>query len=222
MAKKKNPPVKKLTDTFVTVTGEKMTRRQLSNMVSQLNYRMKKAREYVSAKEYTMLKERFEQDIAALGLYEEGTGLLSLKGITDPKQLRAIESMTRRIRGSHFLTKKRYQEIEKKRRETFKERGLAKDDQEYDMLMKFFDSSAWDTLKNSTFVDKYDIMQILRDDVFSMGDVDDSVFEDINNLVAEYADRYANPDDPDAVYAAFDDEIVTEEFRDDLIELLKG
>lgn len=222
MAKKKKPPVKKLTDTFVTVTGEKMTRRQLSNMVSQLNYRMKKTREYVSAKEYTMLKDRFEQNIATLGIYEEGTGLLYLKGITDPKQLRAIESMTRRVLGSHYLTKKRYQEIDKKRRETFKEKGLAKDDREYDMLMKFFDSSAWDTLKNSTFVDKYDIMQIFRDDVISMGYVDDSVFEDINDLVTDYADRYADPDDPDAVYAAFDDEMIAEEFRDDLIELLKG
>lgn len=182
----KQKPVKKLTDTFRTSDGRTMTRRQLSNLISRANYKVQQSRKYLSSKEYQRFKGYYEAGVQATGAYPEGQGKLTLAGITDPRKLRAIEKQARRALQSHFVSKKKYQDTEKKRFETFKGRGLIKNKDEYDLLMKLFGSEAWQKAVENDIIPSDQLLQLFQDEILAEGEGSPEVVEALNDIIAKY------------------------------------
>jgi len=182
----KQKQVKKLTDTFRTSDGRTMTRRQLSNLISRANYKVQQSRKYLSSKEYQRFKNYYEAGVQATGAYPEGQGKLTLAGITDPRKLRAIEKQARRALQSHFVSKKKYQETEKKRFETFKNRGLIKNKNEYDLLMKLFASEAWQKATENDIIPSDQLLQLFQDEILAEGQGSPEVVEALNDIIAKY------------------------------------
>lgn len=170
MAARTYTPVKKLSDTFTTSSGKTMTRRQLSNLVARANYRVSQSRKYLSSKEYQNYKDQHEAGVQATGAYPEGQGVLTLKGITDPRKLRAIEKQARRVLQSHYASKKKYQATQKKRYETFKEKGLVKNEEEFDLLMDLFRSRAWQKATENEIISSEQLLRMLQDEIFMPND----------------------------------------------------
>lgn len=179
-------PVKKLSDTFTTSDGRTMTRRQLSNLISRANYKVQQSRKYLSSKEYQRFKGYYEAGVQATGAYPEGQGKLTLAGITDPRKLRAIEKQARRTLQSHFVSKKKYQDAEKKRFETFKNRGLIKNKNEYDLLMKLFGSEAWQKATENDIIPSDQLLQLFQDEILAEGEGSPEVVEALNEIIAKY------------------------------------
>lgn len=239
-------PVKKLSDTFTTSSGQTMTRRQLSNLVSRANYRVSQSRKYLSSKEYNRYKDQYEAGVQATGAYPSGQGILTLKGITDPRKLRAIEKQARQALQSHFASKKKYQATEKKRYETFKDRGLVKNKEEFDLLMDLFRSRAWQKATENEIISSDQILRMLQDEIFQEGAADSETISALQDIISKYVDAAPAPEQPTAAGShtykkpgmskpvlskaaakelrpeEIDDEDIAEAIIDELIEVLKS
>ena len=180
-------PVKHRDDTFTTASGQTMTRRQLQNLVSKANYKIEHAKEYMSRSMHREVKKMYKTKIAATGTQAKGAGKLSLKGITDAKQLRKIEAAAREALASHYTSKKRYHEIEDKRFETFKKKGLVTTQKEYDLLIKLFSSEAWKRARaNKDFIYEQ-FLQMLQDEVFAQGQATPQTIELLQEVLTDFS-----------------------------------
>lgn len=180
-------PVKHRDDTFTTASGQTMTRRQLQNLVSKANYKIEHAKEYMSSSMHREVKKMYKTKIAATGTQAKGADKLSLKGITDAKQLRKIEAAAREALASHYTSKKRYHEIEDKRYETFKKKGLVTTQKEYDLLIKLFSSEAWKRARaNKDFIYEQ-FLQMLQDEVFAQGQATPQTIELLQEVLTDFA-----------------------------------
>lgn len=239
-------PVKKLSDTFTTSSGKTMTRRQLSNLVSRANYRVSQSRKYLSSKEYNRYKDQYEAGVQATGAYPSGQGILTLKGITDPRKLRAIEKQARQALQSHFASKKKYQATEKKRYETFEAKGLVKNKEEFDLLMDLFRSQAWQKATENEIISSEQILRSLQDEIFQEGAADSETISALQDIISKYVDAAPAPEQPTAAGShtykkpgmskpvlskaaakelrpeEIDDEKISEAIIDELIEVLKS
>lgn len=247
MAARTYTPVKKLSDTFTTSSGKTMTRRQLSNLVSRANYKVSQSRKYLSSKEYQKYKVQHEAGVQATGAYPEGQGVLTLKGITDPRKLRAIEKQARRVLQSHYASKKKYQATQKKRYETFRDRGLVKNKKEFDLLMDLFRSRAWQKATENEIISSDQILRMLQDEIFQEGAADSETITELQEILEKYVDgSEAAPEQPASagshIYKKpgmkkpvlskaaakamrpeeMDDEDIAEAIIDELIEVLKS
>lgn len=186
---KKSPvmQVKHRDDTFTTASGQTMTRRQLQNLVSKANYKIEHAKEYMSRSMHREVKKMYKTKIAATGTQAKGAGKLSLKGITDAKQLRKIEAAAREALASHYTSKKRYHEIEDKRYETFKKKGLVTTQKEYDLLITLFRSEAWKKAKNNKLIRSDQLLQMLQDEVFAQGQDTPQTIELLQEVLRDFA-----------------------------------
>lgn len=192
-------PVKKLSDTFTTSSGKTMTRRQLSNLVSRANYKVSQSRKYLSSKEYQRYKDQYEAGVQSTGAYQPGQGILTLKGITDPRKLRAIEKQARRALQSHYASKKKYETTEKKRYETFKEKGLVKNKEEFDLLIQLFRSRAWQKAVGNEVISSDQILRMLQDEIFQEGAVDSETIAALQSILEKYVDGAEDaPEQPTA------------------------
>lgn len=239
--------VKKLSDTFTTSSGKTMTRRQLSNLISRANYRVSQSRKYLSSKEYQRYKDQYESGVQATGAYQPGQGILTLKGITDPRKLRAIEKQARNALQSHFASKKKYQATQKKRYETFRDRGLVINKKEFDLLMDLFCSRAWQKATENEIISSDQILRMVQDEIFQEGAADSETISALQEILEKYVDGAETP--PEQPTAAgshtykkpgmkkpvlskaaakalrpeeMDDEDIAEAIIDELIEVLKS
>lgn len=240
-------PVKKLSDTFTTSSGKTMTRRQLSNLVSRANYRVSQSRKYLCSKEYNRYKDQYEAGVQATGAYPSGQGILTLKGITDPRKLRAIEKQARNALQSHFASKKKYQATEKKRYDTFKDRGLVKNKKEFDLLMDLFRSRAWQKAVENEIISSDQILRMLQDEIFQEGSADSETISALQEILEKYVGGSETPPEQSTAAGShtykkpgmkkpvlskaaakalrpdeMDDEDIAEAIIDELIEVLKS
>ena len=177
-------PVTKLTDTFTTISGQTMTRRQLSNLVSRANYRAQQSIKYLTPGEYQNVKENFERGIASTGLYPAGQGRYTLAGITDPKELRKIEAAARKALESRYLTPARYKQIEDRRAAALAEKGI--EGKDYQLLKKIFKSQEWHRLQKSGYSDSDQIIQMLKDELLSTNKLNNQNFGMFKKILGEY------------------------------------
>ena len=177
-------PVTKLTDTFTTISGQTMTRRQLSNLVSRANYRAQQSIKYLTPGEYQNVKENFERGIASTGLYPAGQGRYTLAGITDPKELRKIEAAARKALESRYLTPARYKQIEDRRAAAWAEHGI--EGKDYQMLKKIFKSKEWHRLQKSGYSDSGQIIQMIKDELLSTSKLNSQNFGRFKKILGEY------------------------------------
>lgn len=178
-------PVKGLKDTFRNSQGKSMTRRQLSNLVSKVNYKLKQAESYLSPAEFAKFQKAVRRGIAATGAYAKDTQYYTLKGITDPTKLRHIEIQARKALASHYMSHRRYVTTEEKRYQTFKDDyGFTRS--EYSLLMKLFASDEWQKLRGQGVMDSDQILKLLRKNVFARGQRSDTVINALKDVMHNY------------------------------------
>lgn len=176
----KEPPVRKLTDVFTTLSGETMTRRQLSNLVSRANYRAQQSIKYLTPGEYENVRENYAKTVMSTGLFEKGSERFTLKGITDPKELRKIEAAARKALKSRYLTPAKYKKIENARKAAWAEEGITGKD--YEMLQEIFKSQEWHRLQKTGYNDSNQVIAYIKDDLLSKHKLNNrnlGVFKDI-------------------------------------------
>lgn len=174
----------KSSDTFTTVSGKTMSRKQLQNLVSKANYKVEHAKEHLTEKEYKELRKRYGAQSRALG---SGDGKLSIKDVTDPRKLRAIEAAARHTLASHYVQKSKYKKIEKKRYETFKRQGYVSNEEQYKVLQELFKSQAWAEMRESGFVSSDQLLRSLQDDVLAEGAKTDAVVSAMAAIITGFA-----------------------------------
>ena len=179
-------PVKKLSDTFTTSSGKTMTRRQLSNLVSRANYSVSQSRKYLSSKEYVRFRDLYETKVQSTGAYQPGQGILTLKGITDPRKLRAIEKQARSTLQTHFATKRKYQLTIQKRFEKFMEKELVKNWDEFELLMDLFDSQAWQKATENEIISSEQLLRSLQDEIFYEGSANSETISALQAILEKY------------------------------------
>lgn len=220
-----------------------MTRRQLSNLVSRANYRVSQSRSYLSSKEYVRFRDLYETKVQSTGAYQPGQGMLTLKGITDPRKLRAIEKQARSILQTHFASKRKYQLTIQKRFEKFIEKGLVKNWDEFELLMDLFDSQAWQKATENEIISSEQLLRSLQDEIFYEGAANSETISALQAVLEKYVGllpskkgkkasglkkpSISKPGISDAVDKTLspeemDDEDIADAIIDELIEVLKS
>lgn len=158
----KKPPVTKLGDTFTTLSGETMTRRQLSNLLARANRTIKKKIAEAPAKKAKHIKKVFEGGIAATGVYEPGADRYTLKGITDPGQLKRLEASARKALGSTLVSVRAAKAADEKRREKFEDLNVIRSGEggkkDWETLKAIFETDTWKALRYSGWDPSDDIL----------------------------------------------------------------
>lgn len=183
----KEPPVRKLTDVFTTLSGETMTRRQLSNLVSRANYRAQQSIKYLTPGEYENVRENYAKTVMSTGLFDKGSERFTLKGISDPKELRKIEAAARKALKSKYLTPAKYKKIENARKAAWAEEGIIGKD--YEMLQKIFKSQEWHRLQKSGYNDSDQIIAYIKDELLSQHKLNNRNFKTFKAILREYANQ---------------------------------
>lgn len=163
----KKPPVTKLGDTFTTLSGETMTRRQLSNLLARANRTIKKKiAEAPTERKAKRIGKLFKEGIASTGVYEPGADRYTLKGITDPRQLKRLEASARKALGSTLVNTRSLKESERKRMASLSDpkhkiiRELGKGGEEdYEVLKELWESEEWETIRSSGWYDSGDLLR---------------------------------------------------------------
>lgn len=168
-------------DTFTTVSGKTMTRKQLQNLVSKANYKVEHA-DHLTVKEQKELKKRHSAQSKALGLTE---GKLSIKGITDKRKLRAIEAAARHTLASTYVQKKKYKKYEERRYKAFEKAGFVTSQEEYEVLKDIFHSDAWAELTD--IASPYQLLQSLQDMIFAEGKKTDPMAASLSAILQGFA-----------------------------------
>ena len=180
-------PVKKLSDTFTTSDGRTMTRRQLSNLISRANYRVQQSRKHLSSKEYNRFKRYYEAGVQSTGAYPAGQGILTLKGITDPRKLRAIEKQARYALQSHFISRKKYQATIEKRYSKYLEKKIVQNREQFDFLQDLMSSDAYQKAIDNNVFSYRQLIQTLTEDVLTESAViNDDLREQLQAVIERY------------------------------------
>lgn len=175
---------KKSSDTFTTISGKTMSRKQLQNLVSKANYKVEHSKEYLTEKEYKQVKSHYAAQSKGLGMTE---GKLSIKDVTDKRKLKAIEAAARHTLQSHYVQKSKYKQIEKKRLESFKRKGYVTNEDQYKVLQELFRSKAWAELRESGYASSDQLLQSLQDDVLAEGAQTDFAIEGLQAVINGFA-----------------------------------
>ena len=175
---------------YTTASGETVTVRELQSMMKRANRRLKAAKEYTTEKEYEALVRKYETSIAATAAFESGTTRYSTKAMKKmtPGKLRAADTAVRTALASSYMSKRTYNKIPEKRYQKYLERGYVKNREQFDMLIGLFSSEAWQVLHDSGLMGSDQLIQIMKDMVFSQGTASQRVADDISNLLDTYAD----------------------------------
>lgn len=174
----------KSSDTFTTISGKTMSRKQLQNLVSKANYKIEHSKEHLTEKEYKQLKKHYAAQSKGLGMTE---GKLSIKDVTDKRKLRAIEAAARHTLQSHYVQKSKYKQIEKKRLAEFQRKGYVTNEDQYKVLQELFRSKAWAELRESGYASSDQLLQSLQDDVLSEGAQTDQAIEGMQAVINGFA-----------------------------------
>lgn len=181
------PSVRKLTDVFTTLSGETMTRRQLSNLVSRANYRAQQSIKYLTPDEYEYARENFGKAVMSTGAFPKGSERFTLKGLTDPRQLRKIEAAARKALGSKLLSPTKYQKIEAMRKETWAEAGIK--GRSYNILKKIFKSQEWHRLQKTGYNDSNQVIAYIKDDLLSKHKLNNRNLGVFKDILDQYASQ---------------------------------
>lgn len=174
----------KSSDTFTTISGKTMSRKQLQNLVSKANYKIEHSKEHLTEKEYKQVKEHYAAQAKGLGMTE---GKLSIKDVTDKRKLRAIEAAARHTLQSHYVQKSKYKQIEKKRLAEFQRKGYVTNEDQYKLLQELFRSKAWAELRESGYASSDQMLQSLQDDVLAEGAQTDQAIEGLQAVINGFA-----------------------------------
>ena len=167
-------------DTFTTISGKTMSRKQLQNLVSKANYKVEHAK-HLSDKEHADLKKRYSAEAKSLG---SSGGKLSIKGVTDKRKLRAIEAAARKTLGSAYVQKTKYKELEEKRYQHFLKTGFVKDRDEYELIKDITRTDEWAEMTSTA--SPYEFFQALQDEVLAEGQKDDRIIQAFRDVIAGF------------------------------------
>lgn len=175
---------------YTTATGEVSTLRDLKNLMQRANRRLKNAKSYVSANEYKALERKFETSISATAAFKSGTKRYSVQAMkkTTPAKLRAADTAVKTALASSYMSKKKYKLIPEKRFQSYLDKGYVKNREQFDMLIGLFSSEAWQVLHDSGLMDSDQLVQIMKDMVFSQGATSQTVADKISDLLQRYKD----------------------------------
>lgn len=176
---------------FETVGGNKITVRELENMMRRANQRLYRAKQYTTEKEYNALVTKYETTLQATGAFKSGTtrySMTAMKAMT-PAKLRLVHSAVSTALASSYMTKKTYNAIDEKRFQSYLDSEYVNNREQYEMLRDFFSSEAWKQLHDAGVISSDQLVRILKDEVFDMGaDASITKKQQIQDLLQLYAD----------------------------------
>ena len=181
----------KSSDTFLTYRGERMTRSQLSGMISTLNRKFKnpKYSKHMTMGEYGLARKFYLQLSKEVYGNEQS---FTIKGVHDVKQLKQIEQATRRLLSSYYFNKAHYKESKEKQLSSLSKTftGISKD--RLTKLYDIFKTDIWHHLIENELLASEQIIQLIDE----YGGLDGDKIEYIVNAL-ETDEDYAARNDMD-------------------------
>lgn len=163
----------------------------LQELMKKANATLRRARTYLSAKEYRRLEESYEKNLSMTGLFKPGTTRYSLSALKklNPTKLMSADAAVQSALNSAYMSKTRHKEIDAKRYQSYLDKGYVKSREQYEILRDLFASEAWKELNESRYMNSDTLVQIFKQQVWAQGSASDT---DIQNKIQEVLQKYAD------------------------------
>lgn len=163
----------------------------LQEKMKKANATLRRAKTYLSNKEYRRLEESYEKNLAMTGLFKPGTTRYSLSAMKkiNPTKLMSADAAVQSALNSAYMSKTRHKEIDTKRYQSYLNKGYVKSKEQYEMLRDLFASEAWKELNESRYMNSDTLVQIFKQQVWAQGSASDvDIQKKIQDVLQKYAD----------------------------------
>lgn len=173
---------------YQTVTGETRTVRDLQERMKKANRKLMKSQSYLSSKVYKNVQDRFEMSLAVTGAFKDNTKRYSVSALkyTTPSKLRMVDASVTKAIDSAYLTKTKYEDIDKKRYQKYLEEGYISNREEYDLMIELFSSEAWREMQELGIMTSDQLITMFQDEVFTRGGTGDMAKANIREVFTKY------------------------------------
>ena len=173
---------------YQTVTGETRTVRDLQERMKKANRKLMKSQSYLSSKVFKNVQDRFEMSLAVTGAFKDNTKRYSVSALkyTTPSKLRMVDASVTKAIDSAYLTKTKYEAIDKKRYQKYLDEGYITNREEYDLMIELFSSEAWREMQELGIMTSDQLITMFQDEVFTRGGTGEMAKANIREVFAKY------------------------------------